>query len=164
MVMVLFYIQYILLYQTFKHNLTITVWNVISHAWNDCLRTFCISKAVNKSIIIKVVYGARCPIHKISQDRDDEKLRRSQAGSRHYLGCHKQCNSLWCKSVGNGNKQSLDELPGNVIFELDRSGDWLISKASQPIDDQTINIPECYMSISQHYTHGGQNSIRHIQT
>ena len=75
---------------------------------------------LSKSTIIKIVYGARCAIHKRSQDRDVEKLRRDlRAGPRHYLGYHELCDSSWCNSVGDGNNWSLDDLPVNMIFELD---------------------------------------------
>ena len=58
----------------------------------------------SKSTMIKIVYGARCAIHKRSQDRDVEKLRRDlRAGPRHYLGYHELCDSTWCNSVRDGN-------------------------------------------------------------
>ena len=44
---------------------------------------------------ILIAYGARCAIHKRSQDRDVEKLRRVlRAGPRHYLGYHELCDWL----------------------------------------------------------------------
>ena len=75
---------------------------------------------LSNSTIIKITYGARCAIHKRSQDRDVEKLRRDlRAGPRHYLGYHELCDSSWCNSLRGGNNRSLDELPVNMIFELD---------------------------------------------
>ena len=72
---------------------------------------------LSKSTIIKIAYRTRCAIHKRSQDRDVEKLRRYlQAGPRHYLGYHELCDSSWCNSVIDGNKQYLDELPVNMIL------------------------------------------------
>ena len=115
---------------------------------------------LSNSTIIKIAYGARCAIHKRSQDRDVEKLRRDlQAGPRHYLGYHELCDSSWCNSLRGGNNRSLDELPVNMIFELDRAGDRLINKASQLIDDQTINISECYMSVRSKMEGGKQINI-----
>ena len=59
---------------------------------------------LSKSTIIKISYGLRCAIHKRTQDRDVEKLRRDlQAGPRHYLGYYELCDSSWCNSVRGGN-------------------------------------------------------------
>ena len=49
-----------------------------------------------------------------------------------------------------------------MIFELDRAGDRLISKASQLIDDQTTNMSECYMSVRSKMDGGKQ--INRIQS
>ena len=78
------------------------------------------------------------------------------------MGYHELCDSSWCNSVGDDNNRSLDELPVNMIFELDRAGDRLISKASQVIDDQTTNISECYMSVRSKMD--GWKQINRIQS
>ena len=41
------------------------------------------------------------------------------------------------------NNRSLDELPVNMISELDRAGDRLTSKTSKLIDEQITHISEC---------------------
>ena len=40
------------------------------------------------------------------------------------------CDSSWCNDIGTGNNRSIDDLPVNMLFELDRAGDRLINKAS----------------------------------
>ena len=65
------------------------------------------------------------------------------------MGFHELCYSSWCNDAGSANSRSLDELPVNMLFELDRAGDRLINKASQLIDDHTTNISDCYVSLQQ---------------
>ena len=118
---------------------------------------------LSKRTIIKIAYGARCAIHKRAQDRDVENLRKDlRAGPRHYLGYHELCDSSWCNDVGTDNNRSIDDLPVNMLFELDRAGDRLINKASQLIDDETTNISECYMSVRSKMDGGKQ--INRIQS
>ena len=79
---------------------------------------------LSKRIIIKSAYGAHCAIHKRAQDRDVENLRKDlRAGPRHYLDYHELCDSSWCNDIETGNNRSIDDLPVNMLFKLDRAGD-----------------------------------------
>ena len=64
---------------------------------------------LSNSTIIKIVYGARCAIHKRFKDRDVEKLRRYlRAGPKYYLGYNELCDSSWCNSVRDGYTVDLE--------------------------------------------------------
>ena len=124
MVVILFYIQYILLYHMVGDVSKLECANHCVKCYRSHLEQlvkdyshFKSHGNLSKSTIIKIAYRTRCAIHKRSPDRDVEKLRRYlRAGPRHYLGYHELCDSSWCNSVIDGNNQYLDELPVNMIL------------------------------------------------
>ena len=91
---------------------------------------------LTKSLILKLTHGARCAIHKHSQTKNVDKLRQDlRSGPSHYLGIHNKCDSSWC-SIAAGNhtsKTSPNNIPPNLLFELEQTGDRLVSKAAQLI-------------------------------
>ena len=95
-----------------------------------------------------------------------QKCRQTKTGLTIWtkLGIHNKCDSSWC-SVAAGNhtsKTSSNNIPPNLLFELERTGDRLVSKAAQLIQDQTTNLSECYMSVRAKMDGGKQ--INRIQS
>ena len=105
---------------------------------------------LTKSVIMKITHGTRCAIRQHSASNDNDKLRKDlRASPKHYLGIHDTCDASRCSEVGNHQSQSacLHDLPPNLMFELERAGDKIVSKATQLISNNTTNLSECYMSI-----------------
>ena len=122
---------------------------------------------LTKSVIMKITHGARCAIRQHSVSNDVDKLRKDlRAGPKHYLGIHDICDSSWCSEVGNHQSRNanahLHDLPPNLIFEVERADDRLVSKAAQLISNNTTNLSECYMSIRAKMDGGKQ--INRIQS
>ena len=117
---------------------------------------------LTKSVITKITHGARRAICQYSATNDIDKLRKDlRAGPKHYLGIHESCNPLWCSNVGKCQSNSVD-LPPNLMFEVERAGDRIVSKAAQLISNNTTNLSECYMSIQAKMDGGKQ--INRIQS
>ena len=56
--------------------------------------------------------------------------------------------ALKLETINQGKAtNTLHEIPPNLIFEIERAGDRLVSKAVQLISNNTTNLTECYMSI-----------------
>ena len=121
---------------------------------------------LTKSAIMKITHSARSAIRQHSVSNDIDKLRKDlRAGPKHYLGIHDICDPSWCSEVGNhqsGNTNTLHDIPPNLIFEVERAGDRLVSKAAQLISNNTTNLTECYMSIRAKMDGGKQ--INRIQS
>ena len=87
-----------------------------------------------------------------------------RAGPKHYLGYHESCNSEWCSEVASAHPRNinLDDLPPNLLFEVERAGDRLVNKAHQLIGNKTTNLTECFMSVRAKMNGGKQ--INRIQS
>ena len=111
---------------------------------------------------MKITHGARCAIRKHSTTNNIDKLRNDlRAGPKHYLGRHETCDPSWCSEIVNG-QPNFHDLPPNLMFEVERAGDRLVSKAAQLISNSTTNLSECYMSIRAKMDGGKQ--INRIQS
>ena len=120
---------------------------------------------LTKSVILKITYGARCAIRKHSETNDVTQLRRDlRAGPKHYLGNHESCSSDWCSEIASGHpkNKNLNDLPPNLLFEVERAGDRLVNKAHQLISNKTTNLTECFMSVRAKMDGGKQ--INRIQS
>ena len=118
---------------------------------------------LTKSLILKLTQGARCAIHKHAQTNDANKLRQDlRSGPSHYLGIHDKCDSSWCSvKASNQPSNKTCNVPSNLLFELERAGGRIVSKAAQLIQDQTTNLSECYISVRAKMDGGKQ--INRIQ-
>ena len=120
---------------------------------------------LTKAVIKKIAYGARCAIRKHSSTNDVDKLRHDlRAGPRHYFGNHEMCDPVWCSEAATGkpSNTNLNDLPPNLLFEVERAGDRLVNKAAQLISNQTTNLTECFMSVRAKMDGGKQ--INRVQS
>ena len=93
-------------------------------------------------MITKITHGALRAICQHSATNDIDKLRKDfRAGPKHYLGIHESCNPSWCSDVGRCQSKSVD-LPPNLMFEVERAGNTIVSKAVQLISSNTTNLSE----------------------
>jgi len=76
----------------------------------------------------KITYGAHFAICKHSSTNDVAKLN-LRAGPRHYLGNHEICDPGWCSDIVSGSptNTNLNDLPANLLFEVERAGDIMIN-------------------------------------
>ena len=117
---------------------------------------------LTKSVILKITHGACCAIRQHSVSSDINKLRNDlRAGPKHYLGMHDICDPSWCSEVGNHQlkKSNLHDLPPNLMFEVERAGYRLVSKAAQLLSNNTTNLSECYMSIRAKMDGGNRRTV-----
>ena len=84
-----------------------------------------------------------------------------QTGPKHYLEYRKYCDPFWCSEAAKVDV-NLHNLPLSLLFEIDRAGEHLVSKAAQLIANSTTNLSKCYMSIRAKMDGGKQ--VNRIQS
>jgi len=68
---------------------------------------------------------------------------------------------VWCSEAARDkpSNANLNDLPPNLLFEVEWAGDRLVNKAAQLSSNQTTNLTDCFMSVRAK-TDGGKQTNR----